>query len=528
MLFFGKGICKNAFILFLCSFFFLGIFSHGNISGLTPKLAFETHWTTNGKIITDTNNTLWLYPRSISDGGGGAIITWTDKRDGADNDIYAQRIDQNGNSLWEENGVLICGAINTQTFPAIVGDGKGGAIITWQDMRNDGLGDIYAQKLNSSGELQWTTDGVEISTQTSYQSVPKITSDKAGGAVIAWKDQRTGDYNLYARRISSEGSALWTLDGTPICQAVNYQEYHEIISDNTGGAIIAWEDSRTGTEDIYCQRINGTGFVKWATNGIPLCDAPGEQYDIDMVEDGTGGSYIAWDDHRSDNSIYTQHITAEGSILLGTNGKEIYSTSANLYAPSIVKDGNNGLILIWYDMRNGDDYDLFAQRIDSSGNKLWNTNGITICEAVGKQSSQRIIKTSEKGFLITWDDEREGSSEEIDIYAQAITLEGDILWGTKGKAICTAEQVQENPQIVPDNDNGAIIIWDDERQDGSHRDLYAQRIWHNPSVPENDEDNGDKTPDLAISYGSVFMIFVLIGLTSAILISLKRRFSVLS
>src|SRR5208283_1527483 len=53
-------------------------------------------------------------------------------------------------TLWITNGVAICTAANNQYIPTLVSDGSGGAIITWEDFRN-GSFDIYAQSVNSSG-----------------------------------------------------------------------------------------------------------------------------------------------------------------------------------------------------------------------------------------------------------------------------------------------------------------------------------------------------------------------------------------
>ena len=48
----------------------------------------------------------------ISDGRGGVILTWYDYRS-TDADIYAQRVDLDGNTLWTVNGVVICSATDT-------------------------------------------------------------------------------------------------------------------------------------------------------------------------------------------------------------------------------------------------------------------------------------------------------------------------------------------------------------------------------------------------------------------------------
>ena len=50
---------------------------------------------------------------------------------------------------WQTDGVHVFTAIYNQYYPMIVNDTSGGAIITWQDSRNDS-GDIYAQYVDST------------------------------------------------------------------------------------------------------------------------------------------------------------------------------------------------------------------------------------------------------------------------------------------------------------------------------------------------------------------------------------------
>lgn len=85
----------------------------------------------------------------VSDGSGGAIITWYDRRTGTDFDLYAQRINEDGTVLWAENGIPICVVAGNGPYPprpTIISDSEGGAIITWHDLRNGLDYDIYAQK----------------------------------------------------------------------------------------------------------------------------------------------------------------------------------------------------------------------------------------------------------------------------------------------------------------------------------------------------------------------------------------------
>ncbi len=215
-----------------------------------------------------------------SDGSGGAIITWEDLRNGTDDDIYAQRINASGTVQWTTDGVAISIGVGDQAYPTVVSDGSGGAIITWEDDRNGGNEDIYAQRIIASGTVQWTTNGVAICTATDDdQRVPTIVTDGSGGAIITWYDHRNGtDDDIYAQRINASGTVQWTTNGVAICAATGDQEVPTIVSDGSGGATITWYDHRNGTDyDVYAQRVNASGAVQRTTNGVAICAAIGDQ-----------------------------------------------------------------------------------------------------------------------------------------------------------------------------------------------------------------------------------------------------------
>jgi beta propeller repeat protein len=113
---------------------------------------------------------------------------------------------------WMPNYMAVCTANNDQTNPAIASDGSGGSVIVWQDYRN-GNYDIYAQRVNAGGTTLWTSNGVSVCTSGSIQQQPRIVGDGSGGAIIVWQDSRNGGLDIYAQRMNSSGSALWTSNG---------------------------------------------------------------------------------------------------------------------------------------------------------------------------------------------------------------------------------------------------------------------------------------------------------------------------
>jgi hypothetical protein len=434
-------------------------------------------WSTDPKINTliryYSNETIY-YPANVSDGAGGAIIMWY----GPASCIYVQRINAEGVIQWSDIGTIIPGT-SQEIRPVIVSDDSGGAIITWSKM-NGGYdnNDIYAQRVDASGAIRWTTSGAAICTAAGNQYHPVIASDHAGGAIITWDDYRNStEPDIYAQRINASGSVLWTADGVAISTVTSWQTEPAIASDDSGGAIITWKDLRSGTgyPDIYAQHINALGAVLWTSGGTPICTETDEQSDQNIISDGFGGAIIAWQDWRNgaNYDIYAQRISAEGSVLWATNGQAICATANFEYSPEIISDGSGGAIFTWWNYVSlAQSKDLYAQRINSTGSVQWASDGVPICTLTGWQDEQAIAKDDSGGAIITWTDYRSGTYS--DIYAQRINASGVVQWADTGVAIGTASGSQHAPSIVRDGSGGAIISWVDQI-----RGVYASLIGGN-------------------------------------------------
>ena len=373
--------------------------------------------------------------------------------------------------------VPICTAASTQDYPVIVSDGAGGAIIAWHDYRRGGSdADIYARRVSATGTVEWTVDGVALCTATGRQELPAIASDGAGGAIVAWRDLRNGATNdIYAQRISVDGTVQWTPDGVALCTAADEQAYPTIVSDGAGGAIVTWHDRRSGDFDIYAQRISAGGSVQWAANGVPLCTAVGDQAYPTIVPDGANGAVIAWYDYRGGpySDIYVQRIAGGGTVQWTPNGVPLCVATGNQSDPAIASDGEGGAIVTWYDERSGTNSDIYAQRVSAAGAVQWTTDGVALCVATGRQYGAVTVADGAGGAIVAWSDERGGGSN-ADLYSQRISADGAVHWTANGVALCTATADQKLSTIAADGAGGAIITWSDNRSGNDN--IYAQRV----------------------------------------------------
>jgi len=108
-----------------------------------PAQAAWPHDSNNGNVAVCTAVDGQYSPAIVPDGTGGAFVAWEDNRSGTSSDIYVQRLDATGVPQWTPNGVPVCSAIGAQSAVAMASDGTGGAIVAWTDRRN-GNNDIYA------------------------------------------------------------------------------------------------------------------------------------------------------------------------------------------------------------------------------------------------------------------------------------------------------------------------------------------------------------------------------------------------
>lgn len=444
------------------------------LAGVRPAVATWPHDASNGNVPLCTATSDQIAPISISDGAGGAIVVWQDLRSGS-YDIYAQRISAAGDPLWAADGVLLCTAASHQFLPSVASDGAGGAFIAWHDFRTGAL-DIHAQRVSAAGVPQWTTNGVALCTAPGDQYFTTIAADGTGGAIVAWQDQRGADFNIYAQSITGAGATRWAANGVALCSASSDQTVPTMIPDAEGGAIVAWQDARSGTStDIFAQRVSAVGISQWTANGVEITAAVHNQTLPRIASDGAGGGIVTWQDLRSGThtDVYAQRVLSVGTISWAANGVPMCTAANNQLGPTIATDGAGGAIVTWRDQRGGATHDIYAQRVTSSGSGAWMSNGVALCVAANEQIAPAIESDGEGGAIVAWQDLRSGTTH--DIRAQRVNGSGAPLWLPDGVAVCTAPSGQGSPAITSDGAGGAIISWTDGRA-GTNADIYAQRI----------------------------------------------------
>jgi len=261
------------------------------------------------------------YDDICSDNSGGVIVV------GHYTNPSAQRVDSGGNTLWQTGGVQVCVSWPASQ-PHVVSDGVGGAIIAYEKCISCGDGsqgccdlDIYAQRIDAEGNVLWGPDGVPVCVEPLPQQDPGIVDDGAGGAIVFFVTHfLIGDSPypaIHARRIDADGHKLWNED-VVLWPGMN----HFLVSDGSGGAISVWY----GDDGIGAgaQRLDAAGRKLWGPEGTPLTFR-NLHFPL-AVPDGCGGVFISWSGVEftgyevSQVSFYVQRVDPEGNLPWGAEG----------------------------------------------------------------------------------------------------------------------------------------------------------------------------------------------------------------
>ena len=116
---------------------------------VTPRI--EAQWSHSEPLSLASGRN----PNIVSDGTGGQIVA-----DYTPASINMVKLNSAGVGQWTAAVVPI--VYGQQVPVAMTTDGAGGVIVAWTTSDNDY--NIYAQRINANGETQWTSPRVGVST----------------------------------------------------------------------------------------------------------------------------------------------------------------------------------------------------------------------------------------------------------------------------------------------------------------------------------------------------------------------------
>ncbi len=426
-----------------------------------------------------------MYPSVALDKRGGFFVAWTDARSSATgNDIYIQRFDSLGNTYFADNGIPVCVADGNQQFPWTVGTSDSCVIVFWYDDRPNYTNstDLYAQKLDPDGNPLWELNGVPVSQYNTPTpgalSEISIVPDDNGGAYISWTRSYFGYGQLRAQRIDTNGNIMWDSTGAILTDGP-VDSRSPRIARNPMGVTIVYRHT-TSSYSIYYQIVDSTGNLQFATPGkLVAVDGPqiGTSVTLADIENGEA-VVVAW--AANSGGLFAQAMDMQGNRLWGDDHVTINNVPGGHTDFKVIRSRTSSdYYLVWKDGRRINvAYDIYAQKLNNLGQPQLTPNGIKV-SGTPYTFTNTSISTNNNGVYVSW---AEASNPQgPGIYAQRINPDSTFAWQSNSVRLTdqflNAGIVTINPDI---NYGGAVVIFFYAGPpSGTGDNLYAKYIGAN-------------------------------------------------
>ncbi len=209
-----------------------------------------------------------------------------------------------------------------QTFPSIHGLSGQALIVEWED-RREGHTRILAAASRDGGrrfgatqevnETLWRGQQAGFGRGTGVMRVA-LSGDGRGGAAAVWADKRDflAGYDVYAAFAQAQSLRFKANEKVQDEFGNDIAQWHPAIAAGKGvGPVVAWDDDRDGTPDIWLAWRRAQG---WSENlAVPGASGAGVQTDPSLTLDESGDLHLVWIDKPDLNSpsrlryVYGRH-----------------------------------------------------------------------------------------------------------------------------------------------------------------------------------------------------------------------------
>ena len=358
------------------------------VQRITAAGAISPGWPVGGLPICTATGTQGT-PRLLSEPGGGVLAVWADRRDSLTNstDLYAQRVLSSGSVdlSWPANGRAVYAGPASQLLQEVIADGQSGAIIVWTDSRNGATlsQDVYAAHLKASGvmDASFPASGLVVSATNGAETPARAVTDGARGAYVAWEKQSTGEVHVTHVLFGGTLDGAWPVGGPgldPSDPGLAFLSAICLVPDGKGGVIAIWQHSGGTLNGAYARHLLTNGSFDPVWPGSPVALGAPSTYDLGIgfgttpLPDGQGGALVPMlSDQTTPNDLVEQHVEADGTISSSwpPNGRAVTASPARPQDQVLVSGENGTTIYAWDDLRDSAAtyLDVYAERVTEDG-----------------------------------------------------------------------------------------------------------------------------------------------------------------
>ena len=337
------------------------------------------------------------------------------------------------------------------------------------------MNDIYAARIDADGNM--IDQHPIVVSQASYnQNYPQVSWNGQNWLVVWYEElpDNSYEYRIRGIRVSPAGAVL---DATPLTITTGSNNLSafpvSLLHDGTNW-VAFWETFQPGgsARSIYAARVAPDGTVR-DPNGSAVYNHS-SQFLADPDVAFNGNSFLAVFVDMTDHRIYGQRL----SQALQPLGSRFAISPSSPTNPNNVQVGSNGdgFFVVWDDHpASGNIGALKGARVSATGQVL-DPNSITIDSNVGvSESSPNVVWNGSAwwvGYESGYDQAAQVYTAGQDLYLKRVSAGGAILELAPVK-VSAAPSHQITPALAAGASGAVQFLWHDFRTDG---DVYAALV----------------------------------------------------
>ena len=204
---------------------------------------------------------------------------------------------------------------------------------------------------------------------------------------------------------------------------------------------------------------------------IPVCIADGNQGFPVSVTNGDSGYFVVWQDKRQSSlDIYAQHINSNGESLWNSGGISVCQNPGRQEYPLAVEDGQGGIFVVWQDMQSRDRY-FHLQHLTAKGHRKWANSGVPLLKTSPMQVKAWLLRDKTGNLYLAW---KEIFKTQTRFFLNRINTETGTLAWKKPIQISSTPRSNGDPKFIMDYPDQIILLY--QIKGVEENSIYIQKI----------------------------------------------------
>jgi hypothetical protein len=363
--------------------------------------------------------------------------------------------------------LVVADRTGPQVQPKIGNAPGGGFYLSWFDSSTGGY-DVALQRLDVEGNEMWPHDGVLVADR-SFSSTQDygLSTDTAGNALLAFRDDRGPTTEITVSRVGPDGSLLWGTNGVQVSTGGLFVAAPRVAGTSDGNVVVAWTVELTpGVTSVMVQKLDPSGAAMWGA-GLTFTPAAGSFSAADLQASDAGTAILGFihptGSFGSPIHLWAQKLAAvDGASLWGAGHVQVYDQAGGSLQfgnfPPLVTDGAGGAVFAWY--TNSPLLQCRVQRILANGIEAFAHQGVEVSTDATRVrvSPNAAFNPATQEIFVAWREQNIGQSQSA-LYAQKLSAAGVRQWTDNGRELMPVSGDVISDIATLALGDGALVAW---------------------------------------------------------------------